>query len=456
MPYDPRCAFMLNNLQVFRDMTAGLDLNPQFKHVLQLIKEGQQNLFITGKAGTGKSTLLNYYRSITGNKSSVVVLAPTGVSALNVRGQTIHSFFRFSIDVTVEKIQGKRRVRNPELYKYLRIIIIDEVSMVRADLMDCVDMFLRKFGPVRGAPFGGVRMIFVGDLLQLPPIVKEEEKSLFCDYYESPFFFSARVFQEQEITTIHLEKVYRQKNQQFIEVLNRVRSNSITDEDIYFLNSRCDPSFEPEDGRFYITLCSRNKTADGINDRHLQKLTGRLYQSLAVIQGGFGKEYYPTGADLRYKVGAQVMLVSNDQAGRWVNGSIGVVKSVEVDEEGEQYIRVLLQGANKVVTVYKKTWEIYRFSFSNKEKKIVSESMGSFTQLPFRLTWAVTIHKSQGKTFDRVVIDLSEGVFAGGQVYVALSRCSSFEGMVLKSPFQKRHVRVDSRALNFLSHSTDK
>ena len=438
-------------------MKTGLDLNPQFKHALRLMKENRKSLFITGKAGTGKSTLLEYFRAHSDRKP--VILAPTGVAALNVKGQTIHSFFKFYIDVTPEKIRKKKKPpKKVEIYKNLTSLIIDEVSMVRADLMDCVDAFLRLFGPKKNQPFGGVQMIFVGDLYQLPPVVTSKEKELFSSHYKTPFFFSAEVFKSGfDIEIIELEKVYRQKDQQFIDLLNRIRNNSLESGDMDRLNSRYKPSFKPTGEEFYIHLTSMNKTADHINEELLRTLSGRTYQSEAFIEGDFGKEYFPTNPNLHFKTGSQIMLLNNDQKRRWVNGSIGVIQSISADQE---YVRVQLYPGNKVVSVYRHTWEVYRFSLSREKQAIVSERAGAFNQFPFRLAWAITIHKSQGKTFDRVIIDTSHGLFASGQAYVALSRCASFEGIVLKSLIKKHHIRMDYRILDFLTgwqyHKTEK
>ena len=427
-------------------MTKSLDFNPQFRRALELMKENKKSLFITGKAGTGKSTLLEYFRSHTDKKP--VLLAPTGVSALNIKGQTIHSFFKFYVDITPEKILKKKSVKNAATYKKLTALIIDEVSMVRADLLDCVDVFLRRFGPKAGRPFGGVQMIFVGDLCQLPPVVTSAERAIFSSHYKTPFFFSAKVFENFDVETIELEKIYRQKDQKFIDLLNRIRNNSVKSGDMDCLNSRYKPSFQPEKGDFYITLTSRNRAADHINEERLKTLKSRTYSSNAFIEGEFGKEYFPTSRDLQFKIGAQIMLLNNDQKKRWVNGSIGVITAVSGDQE---YVRVRLYPEDKTVSVYQHTWEIYRFSFSEKKQAVVSERAGAFVQFPFRLAWAVTIHKSQGKTFDRVIIDTSQGMFVGGQAYVALSRCTSFEGIVLKVPFKRHHIQIDRRVFDFLT-----
>ena len=428
-------------------MKSSLDFNPQFQRALELMEAGKKNLFITGKAGTGKSTLLDYF--CTKKKKKPVVLAPTGVAALNVRGLTIHSFFNFYIDITPEKIKNQKTTpKNLQIYKKLKTLIIDEVSMLRADLLDCIDVFLSRYGPVKNQPFGGVHMIFVGDLYQLPPVVTSKEKQIFSSHYKSPFFFSSKAFTNFKIEIIELDKVYRQKDTEFINLLNRIRNNSVDEKDMKTLNSRYLPSFKPKKNQFYIHLTAINKTADTINEEYLKSLKGKLYQSPAFIEGDFGKEYYPTQSELKFKIGSQVMLLNNDQKRRWVNGSIGVITSFNEDEES---LSVQLYPENKEVVVSIYVWDIYRFVFSKEKKSIVSEVVGSFSQYPIRLAWAVTIHKSQGKSFDRAIIDTSRGMFASGQAYVALSRCRSFEGLVLKNPMKKHYIKTDYRIFDFLT-----
>ena len=422
-----------------------LDFNPQFKKALKCMKEGK-NLFITGKAGTGKSTLLKYFCSE--EKDPPVVLAPTGVAALNVNGLTIHSFFNFHLNLTPENIKSKKSApKNAEIYKKLKVLIIDEISMVRADLLDCVDIFLSRWGPVKRKPFGGVQMVFIGDLYQLPPIVTSEEKEFFQRVYETPFFFSSKVFEKFQIERIELEKVYRQKNTDFINLLNRIRNNSVDEEVLRTLNKRHLPFFKPKKNDFYINLTATNKKADDINKDKLASLTEIEYQSQAEIRGSFGKEYYPTYLDLRFKVGAQVMFLNNDSDRRWVNGSLGVI--IKVDENKE-CLTVQLHSDNERVFVYRHTWDIYKFIYSKKKKTLEQELVGSFTQYPIRLAWAITIHKSQGKSFDRVIID-SNGIFAYGQAYVALSRCRSFETLILKTKMKREFIKTDYRIFNFMN-----
>ena len=424
-----------------------IEINREFARALERIASGRGNLFITGKAGTGKSTLLEYYRANAAD--TPVILAPTGVAALNVGGETVHRFFNFGIGVTPEKVRGsRRRPRHPEVYKKLETLIIDEVSMLRADLLDCVDMFLRKHGPNAGAPFGGVQMVFVGDLYQLPPVVTGGEREIFRSVYETPYFFSARALAESDLEIIELSKVYRQEDADFVALLNSVRNDSVSDADVAHLNARLDPAFEPPDDVFCISLTTTNRNADRINAYRLASLPGRNSVSVAEISGDFGREHYPTATELAFKAGAQVMMLNNDAVGRWVNGSLGVIESVAA-WEAAQAVTIRLQDWDSAVEVEPYTWEVIRFAVQAGE--ITSESVGRFTQLPFRLAWAVTIHKSQGKTFDNVVIDLERGAFASGQTYVALSRCTAFEGIVLRRPVRRSSIRADWRIQRFLT-----
>ena len=431
-----------------RRPAATIEINPEFARALELMEAGERNLFITGKAGTGKSTLLDHFRSSTAGDP--VILAPTGVAALNVGGQTVHRFFGFGIDATPEKVGASRRKpRHPELFRKLTTIVIDEASMLRADLVDCIDLFLRKHGPRPRARFGAVHMAFVGDLYQLPPVVTGDEREIFRTVYETPYFFSARALAGEELDIVELQKVYRQKDADFVELLNRVRNDSVDDEDMAHLNARVDPTFEPANDVFHVSLTTTNRNADRINETRLASLPGTTLVSRAEVAGDFGREYYPTATELAFKEGAQIMMLNNDAAGRWVNGSIGTIESLEQDEEEEDFLFVRLRDGDEFVEVRPHTWDLVRFALA--DGRIVSEPVGHFRQLPFRLAWAVTIHKSQGKTFDRIVVDLERGAFASGQTYVALSRCTSFEGIVLKRPIAKSSIRADWRIRQFLT-----
>jgi ATP-dependent DNA helicase PIF1 len=420
-----------------------LDHHATFRRAIDLMNNTRDSLFITGKAGTGKSTLLDYFMLHTTKKA--VVLAPTGVAALNVRGQTIHRFFNFYIDVTPEQVRTKKgyRPRHAKVMGKLDTLIIDEVSMLRADLLDCIEAALRHYGPAPGTPFGGVQMVFVGDLYQLPPVVGREEQTIFKSVYESPYFFSATCLRDHTPQIIELDKVYRQKDQDFIALLNRIRNNAATDDDLATLNTRVVGDIPPPrtDDDLTVTLTTTNTAADAINDARLDDLPGREYQNLAEISGDFTKDYYPTATTLRFKIGAQIMLLNNDSKNRWVNGSIGVITAFDRDEDDNDVVRVRLDGRREVVDVYPFLWEVFKFKAS--EGQIVSEAVGTFAQYPFRLAWAVTIHKSQGKTFDQVCVDMGRGAFAAGQTYVALSRCTSFEGLSLLSPIRKTDMRTD-------------
>ncbi len=406
-----------------------------------------KSVFITGRAGTGKSTLLNYFRQTTGKK--VVILAPTGVAALNVRGQTIHSFFRFKPDITPEKVKKLRFDNdNKNIYKKLDTIVIDEISMVRADLLDCVDKFLRLNGPMFDRPFGGLQMIFIGDLYQLPPVVTGAEKKAFTGIYETPYFYSAAVFNAMEAEFVELEKVYRQHDEAFIDLLNSIRNRSITEEGLNLLNQRYIPDFKPRPGDFYVYLTTTNALADEINNKELAKLKGKPHTFTGLIEGEFGNEYLPTLVDLNVKPGSQVMMLNNDARGRWVNGSIGKITRI-IQTRNEDPIIVVDLKNGETVDVTPHTWEVFRF-FAE-EGELRSEVIGSFTQYPLTLAWALTIHKGQGKTFDRVIIDIGKGTFAHGQTYVALSRCTTLNGIVLKQPILKKHIWTDRKVVDFLT-----
>ena len=432
---------------VFGESGSAIDMNVEFRGALAAMENGSGSLFITGRAGTGKSTLFRVLRLR--HHKDCGGYAPTGVAALNVWGQTIHSFFHFKPDITPETVH---RVRGQfaSLYKNLDTIIIDEISMVRADLLDCVDRFMRLNGRDESLPFGGVQIILIGDPYQLPPVVPNSESEIFRTHYQSPYFFDAHSFGLLSIKHIELKKHYRQKEQEFIEILNAIRNNSIADSQLAKLNGRVNPTFEPPPEAHYITLTPTNSLADTINSAHLSKISGQAYNYRAHISGEFDQKVYPSDERLSLKVGAQVMLLNNDINKRWVNGSMGEISEIRNFPDGNGSISVhMLDGSE--VEVEPHTWEIYRFSYNEPAKKLVSSRVGSFTQFPMMLAWAVTIHKSQGKTFDRVIIDLGAGTFAHGQLYVALSRCTTIGGIVLKKPVEKSHIRMDYRVVDFLN-----
>ena len=419
-----------------------IELNEDFRRALGLMETGGGNLFITGKAGTGKSTLLSYFRGLT--KKNIVVLAPTGVAALNVQGQTIHSFFGFRPDITLDKINKVKR--NSDIYRKLDSIIIDEVSMVRADLLDCVDEFLRKnCGP--GKPFGGKRMIFIGDLYQLPPVVSAHEEQIFREHYETPYFFSADAIRNSEMELVELEKVYRQSDETFVSILNAIRTNIIRPEMVEELNRRVDRDFEPPEGKFYVSLTPYNKNAQEINVRHLEKIKSKEHTFRAEVLGDFEEKNYPTENPLVLKKGAQIMLLNNDSAGRWVNGSMGKILDIDTDEE---IITVQLNDGG-TAEVGKFQWSLFRYEYDEGARSILSSPVGMFTQYPIRLAWAVTIHKSQGKTFERVIIDMGRGAFSPGQTYVALSRCKTLDGIVLRAPLKDKGIWTDWRVTKYMT-----
>ena len=382
----------------------------------------------------------------------MVVLAPTGVAAINVQGQTIHSFFRFQPNITLEKVKKKNIKASKNIYKKIDAIVIDEVSMVRADLMDCVDRFMRLNGKDKRRPFGGTQMIFIGDLYQLPPVVVGKEREMFRSWYSSPYFFDAKVFENFEIELIELEKVYRQKDKRFINLLNSIRNNSAGLKELRAFNRRFDPIFESKPGEFFICLTTTNKLSDDINKKQLAKLKGKIFSNQAEINGGFEKKYYPTEVNLRLKKKTQIMFLNNDSEGRWVNGTIGkVVNFEEGNEDCYDLILVELEDGKRV-EVEPHTWKVFKYDYNVKTKSLISERVGSFTQYPLRLAWSVTIHKSQGKTFDKVIIDIGRGTFAHGQMYVALSRCVSLKGIVLKKQLEKKHIFMDWRVVKFLTN----
>lgn len=405
-------------------------------------------MFITGKAGTGKSTLLQHFRETTGRRA--VVLAPTGVAAVNIRGQTIHSFFRFKPDITPDKARaiGQRVARNEPraIYRSLDTIVLDEISMVRADLFECIDNFLRAIRRKPSLPFGGVRMILIGDLYQLPPIVTAPERTAFATRYRGPYFFDHPLFARLDIEFVELEKVYRQRDPGFIALLNAVRNNTLTEAMLRTLNHRHHPT-GPTDDAGYITLTAMNEPAARLNAAKLGALRGRPETLVGEVRGDFRADALPTEQRLTLKIGARVMLLNNDSEGRWVNGTVGTVMAIP---RQKTYLTVALESGDHVeVAPY--TWDLLHYAVDPHTRILTTKSIGQFTQFPLKLAWAVTIHKSQGKTFDRVIIDIGRGTFATGQMYVALSRCRSLDGIVLRQRLQSRHIRVDYRIIKFLT-----
>lgn len=419
-----------------------IEPSDDFKKAYEICQYTSKNILIIGKAGTGKSTFLKYFISHT-NKN-VAVLAPTGIAAINSGGVTIHSFFGFKPDITEEKVPT---IPNSKLnlYQNLHTIIIDEISMVRADLLDCVDIFLRK-NLKKDIPFAGIQMIFIGDLYQLPPVVKgKDERKFFYEKYSSPYFFDSKVFKETHFELIEFEKVYRQSEARFIEILNRIRNNTATDEDITTLNQRVAQQI-PKNS-YPVILTPYNETAKRINEEKIQSLGNKIYMFKAEFSGNFEKDSFPADENLKISVNSQIMFLNNDSNGRWVNGTIGIVK--EIDKKKE-IIKVLTEN-DEIVEVRKNEWDIFKYIFDEKEKKLKTQKTGYFIQFPLRLAWALTIHKSQGKTFDSVIIDLSKPIFEKGQLYVALSRARTLEGISLTFPIKKSYVMVDKKIVKFLT-----
>ncbi|MFA5103604.1 MAG: AAA family ATPase [Candidatus Margulisiibacteriota bacterium] len=422
--------------------TFQIEINEQFKKALETMENSGENVFITGKAGTGKSTLLEYFRGKT--KKKIVVLAPTGVAAINVKGETIHSFFRFKPDITLKKVKKLSKNRaGAAVYKQLDTIVIDEVSMVRSDLLDCVDKFLRLNGPDSKRPFGGIQMIFIGDLYQLPPVVTSREDPVFKGHYKSQYFFDSKVFEGLPMEFLELEKIYRQTDEAFIFLLNSIRNNTVTDTQIDALNKRTGE--KPSKSGYSICLTTTNKMALEINESELDKLDGLPVDFEAEVDGDVEQKQMPTEMHLKLKSGAQIMLLNNDKSGRWVNGTIGRIVSI-----GNEKIIVELENGS-IAEVSQNTWDIFHFTVDEKKGQIKSEIVGEFTQFPLKLAWAITIHKSQGLTFDNVALDIGKGTFAHGQLYVALSRCRSLEGITLKRPVKKSHVFLDWRVRDFVT-----
>ena len=428
--------------------------NKEFQDALQLITHTRQSVFLTGKAGTGKSTFLKYICNHT--KKKYVVLAPTGIAAINAGGVTLHSFFKLPFrpmlpdDPDLSLSHG----RIFEFFKYPKekrkiiaevdLIIIDEISMVRADIIDCVDRILRVYSGNMRLPFGGKQLLFVGDVFQLEPVVPSDQKEILSLFYASPFFFSARVFKDINLVPIELQKVYRQTDSVFINILDRIRNNAARKQELDTLNGRYFPSFEPQNEDMYITLATRRDQVDFINEKKLAELPGEEYVSVGKIEGDFPESSLPTQLNLSIKEQAQVIFIDNDYERRWVNGTIGMVSGI--DENGNVYV-LMESGVEHLVEPT--SWRNYKYKYNEKEKRIEEEIVGTFEQLPIRLAWAITVHKSQGLTFSRVVVDLTGGVFAGGQTYVALSRCTSLEGLVLKSKISSRDIFIRKEIVEF-------
>ncbi|WP_321424441.1 AAA family ATPase [uncultured Bacteroides sp.] len=428
--------------------------NKEFQDALNLIQYTRQSVFLTGKAGTGKSTFLKYICENTRKKH--VVLAPTGIAAINAGGSTLHSFFKLPFypllpDDPNFSLQGGRiheflkyRTAHRKLIKEVELVIIDEISMVRADIIDFVDRVLRIYSNNMREPFGGKQILLVGDVYQLEPVIKNDEREILNRFYPSPFFFSARVFSEIDLVSIELRKVYRQTDKVFVSVLDHIRNNTAGAADLQLLNTRYNSRIEEAEEDMYITLATRRDNVDFINEKKLAELPGDPVVFKGEISGDFPESSLPTQKDLELKVGAQIIFIKNDYERRWVNGTIGVISGI--DKDGTIYV---LTDDGKECDVNKDSWRNIRYVYNEKEKRIEEEELGVFMQYPIRLAWAITVHKSQGLTFSRVVVDFSGGVFAGGQAYVALSRCTSLEGIQLKKQISRGDIFVRQEIVDF-------
>ena len=428
--------------------------NAEFQNVLKLVQYTRQSVFLTGKAGTGKSTFLKYICQTT--KKKHIVLAPTGIAAINAGGSTLHSFFKLpfhpllpddpNFSLSGNKLQKTLRYSadHRKLIKNIELVIIDEVSMVRADIIDFIDKILRYYSQNMREPFGGKQLLLVGDIYQLEPVIKSDEREIINRFYPNPYFFSAHVFREMELVSIELKKVYRQSDPVFISILDHIRTNTAKAADLQLLNTRYNLPEPKQTKEMFITLATRRDTVDYINERKLVELPGESITLYGEIHGEFPESSLPTLMELTIKIGAQIIFIKNDPEKQWVNGTIGTVSGM--DSDGILYVTT---EEGKEVDVHAESWSNLRYHYNEKEKKIEEEVLGTFTQYPIRLAWAITIHKSQGLTFQNVVIDFTGGTFAGGQAYVALSRCTSLDGIRLKKEITRGDIFIRPEILSF-------
>lgn len=438
--------------------------NHLFSLAEDIVKNTGRSLFLTGKAGTGKTTFLRHI--VKTCSKNIVVAAPTGIAAINAGGMTVHSLFQLSgrpflpdynvpayQHIALDRYSLFRNTRMSnlkiELLRELELLIIDEVSMLRCDMLDVIDEVLRHYRNVKNQPFGGVQVLFIGDLFQLPPVVQDSEWAILQGYYQSPFFFSAKVLEQQPLLKIELTTIYRQSEQKFINLLNKVREAEMQEDDFELLNNRfmAKSSDELEN---YIILTAYNRPADEINYRELGKLESQLFAFEAEIKGDFSEKAFPTDTSLQLKAGAQVMFIKNDSSleKRYVNGTLAKIDYVSQDE-----ITVALADSGKKLTIEREIWQNIKYEYSAAADKIEEKEIGSFTQYPLRLAWAITIHKSQGLTFKNAAIDAGSA-FASGQVYVALSRCTSLDGLVLLSRIYPQSIKTDQRIREYTSSYT--
>lgn len=432
--------------------------NDEFQKALQIIQFTRRSLFLTGKAGTGKSTFLRYISQTT--KKKHIILAPTGIAAINAGGSTLHSFFKLPFHPLLPN-DNRYNVRNmrktlrysgekSKLIREVELIIIDEISMVRADIIDFIDKILRVYTRNMREPFGGKQLLLVGDIYQLEPVVREEDRNLLLPFYHSQFFFDAKVFSELQLVSIELTKVYRQTNPTFVKILDNIRTSHVTSADLDMLNRQVGAEIDNSPSSLSITLSTRRDTVEYINTTKLAEISGEATTFEGVVEGDFPENNLPSPLKLILKVGAQVLFVRNDKEKRWVNGTLGTVTGFSVDmaENGESIVYVRTEDGLEL-DVEQEIWSNIKYSFNEKEQKIEEDVLGTFRQFPLRLAWAITVHKSQGLTFKNVKIDFTGGVFAGGQTYVALSRCRSLEGISLKTPIRREDIFVKAEVARF-------
>ena len=429
-----------------------MEQNQEIRTAWDFVEHTGRSIFLTGRAGTGKTTFLKTV--VERSSKRCIVVAPTGVAAINAGGMTIHSFFQLPFSPFVPNAQFKSKFdfgkEKRKIISSLDLLIIDEISMVRSDLLDAVDSVLRRYRD-RYKPFGGVQLLMIGDLQQLTPVVTSDDERMLAPYYDTPYFFGSKAMAQIDYVTIQLEKVYRQQDDDFLTLLNHIREGQPSADDLQRLNSRCQPDFIPKPEEGYIRLTTHNQMANNYNETELQKLPTRAYTYQATIEGTFPDYSYPTAETLTLKEGAQVMFVKNDPSGNhlYYNGRIGHVTYADTSR-----LQVYCPGDDEAIEVEPLTWENARYTLNPETREIESEVLGKFSQLPLRLAWAITIHKSQGLTFERAIIDASLS-FAPGQVYVALSRCKSFEGMVLASQIPSHAIINDERVDNYISHQEE-